>query len=140
MPPRTDSQKVKGVLGVNYGSIDLAPFMDTANVVVTRVAACAIGRSITLTAAELELIERWLSGHFYAMADQLYTSKSTGGASGTFQGQTGMYLESTIYGQTAMRLDWSGCLQAIGGPERKVAGGFWLGKPPSKQTDYSDRD
>jgi hypothetical protein len=51
-----------------------------------------------------------------------------------------MYLEATLYGQTATRLDKSGCLAALATGERKVAGGVWLGRRPSEQTDYVDRD
>jgi hypothetical protein len=73
------------------------------------------------------------------MSDKAYQSKSTGGASGTFQGQTGMRLESTDYGQAAMILDVTGRLasRSQGRTRPTVA---WGGKPPSEQTDYVDRD
>jgi len=118
---------------------DLDPFIETASSIVDDVVECATAKGKTLTAAKLELIERWLAAHFYAVSDKPYTSRSTVDASGSFAGQTAMYFESTLYGQHAMRLDPSGCLDAIGGKERKRAGGSWLGKNPSSQIDYEDR-
>lgn len=136
---RTTSAAVQGVLGDDYdGSTSLTPFIDTATAMVDRVATCATSRDRTLTSAELELIERWLAGHLYAMSDQPYQSKTTGRASATFQGRTGMYLEATKYGQTAVNVDYSGCLASIS--KRRVARGVWLGKAPSEQSDYIDRD
>lgn len=138
---RTSTAAVEGILLADYdGESDLAPFIDTATVMVDRVAACATRKGQTLTAAELELVERWLAAHYYANSDKPYASKTTERASATFHGRTSMYLEATLYGQTAARVDPSGCLQAVAGQERKVASAFWVGKPRSEQTDYEDRD
>ena len=138
---RTTTLLVQGILVGDYdGSTDLTPYIDTASLFVDEVEECAINKGRPLSAAKLEMIERWLAAHFYGQSDKPLTQKSTQDASATFAGQTGMYLESTLYGQTASRLDPSGCLQAIAGNERKVASLFWAGKPPSTQTDYIDRD
>lgn len=142
---RTNATAVAKVLMDDYGprlsgdNPDLDPFIETASSIVDDVVECATAKGKTLTAAKLELIERWLAAHFYAVSDKPYTSRSTVDASGSFAGQTAMYFESTLYGQHAMRLDPSGCLDAIGGKERKRAGGSWLGKNPSSQIDYEDR-
>lgn len=117
----------------------LQVFVDTANVVTTRVAACAVRNDDPLTSDELELIERWLSAHAYAMSDQTYAGKSTGGASGSFQGQTGMRLEATKYGQMALSIDHSGCLAKIANKSNRIRFG-WAGKVPSEQIDYDERD
>ena len=142
MAQRTTKAAVQGVLLQDYSQEhDLQAFIDTAAVIIDRVATCATDRDHTLSAAELEIIERWLAAHFYATSDRPYQNKSTSGASGGFQGQTGMYLEATYYGQTASSLDSSGCLASIAaGDERKTARGFWGGLPPSEQTAYTDRD
>ena len=138
---RTTSQAVKSVLLGDYdGESSLVSFIDTASVVVTRVNTCAVAKGVTLSTAELELIERWLAAHFYACSDQPYSVAETDKARGRFQGQTGMFLTGTKYGQTAMRLDPSGCLEAIGNRTRAKATVNWLGFPPSEQTDYVDRD
>lgn len=142
---RTSSASVQALLlpGRDYDTDDapsLTPFIDTASAIVDDVDECATDRGYTLGSTRLELIERWLAAHFFQQSDQGYASKSTAGASASFHGQTKMYLESTKYGQTAVRLDKSGCLQAIASEERKAVQADWLGKPPSTQTDYSERD
>ena len=116
----------------------LDAFVATASSVVDDVVTCAAAKGITLSTTKLELIERWLAAHFYLQADQAYQSKSTDGASATFQGQTGMGLENTNYGQQAMILDRSGCLRQM-----NAAGSIqveWGGKKRSEQIDYVDRD
>lgn len=116
----------------------LQPFVDAAAAVMLRVIACATAKSITLTTDEKELTERWLAAHLYAMQDQTYAAKNTQSAGGTFHGQTGLYLDGTKYGQSAKMIDYSGCLAALG--MRAVARGYWLGKAPSAQVPYQDRD
>lgn len=146
MAVRTTSDNVKGVLrlgseGGDYDDVanpSLTPYIATANAITSRVYTCSVQKKLTLSTTELELIERWLAAHFYAMSDQTYAQRSTQGASGSFQGQTGMGLEATKYGQTALAVDYSGCLTAIN--KRQFASGFWLGKPASQQLDWEDRN
>ncbi len=136
---RTTPDLVQALLQNDYGpGVDLEPFIDTATLIVSRVASCATLKGLGLSATELEMIERWLAAHFYVMSDQVLASKSTNGASGSFQGQTGMSLESSKYGQAAMNVDYSGCLTAIA--KRQFAGGFWIGKRPSEQIPYQQRN
>ncbi len=49
-----------------------------------------------------------------------------------------MGIEATTYGQTALTIDYSGCLTAIN--KRQFASATWLGKAPSEQISYEDRD
>lgn len=138
---RTNPGAVQEILFKDYDSVNEPPlqgYIATASAVVDRVVTCATAKAVTLSAVELELIERWLSAHFYCMSDAPYASHSHLGRSASFQGQTGMYLEATKYGQTAAALDPSGCLVAISKNQR--ASFSWLGKRPSEQTDYADRD
>lgn len=136
---RTTESNVQGILGNDYDpDIVLTPFIDTANVVVSRVSTCATRKGITLSTTELEILERWLAAHFYVMSDQTYQQKKTASAFATYQGQTKMNLEASKYGQTAMTIDPSGCMAAIG--KAAFAGATWLGLPPSEQTDYVDRN
>ena len=51
-----------------------------------------------------------------------------------------MGFDATLYGQTAKRLDVTGYLAKLDKPDRPKAGSIWLGKAPSEQTDYEDRD
>lgn len=139
---RTTSAAVQALLGENYdGSTTLTGFIDTASAVVDRVDD--LDTDGILSTTNLELIERWLSAHFYAQADPLYQSRSNGGASGSFQGQTAMVFSNTNYGQQAMALDFTMALskmsqEAIEGGRRK-AGFTWLGKNKVSQTDYEQR-
>lgn len=139
--PRTTSGAVQAILGKDYDadlSPDLAPFIRGANLLTTRVATCAAAKNWALSTAELAEIEAWIAAHLYTRSDKAYQSNSTDGASASYQGQTGMHMEASYYGQMAMDLDTSGCLTVLS--KRQVAGGFWLGKPPSDQIDYDDRD
>jgi hypothetical protein len=138
---RTSKDAVLAVLGDNYDverALDLQPFMDTASSVVDRVVTCATTKGITLSTTEQEITERWLAAHFYAVNDPLYTSRSTGGASGSFQtGTPDKGFSSTEYGRQSLALDYSGCLENISKKQRAKV--FWLGKNPSQQIPYSQR-
>jgi len=124
----TTIDAVQAILGGNYDcKSDLQPFLDTADTMVNQMLDCASQRGFTYTAEQLQTIEGWLSAHYYAQMDQLYKSKTTGGASAVFQGQTAMGLNSTLYGQQAISLDPSGCLASFSNPQ--VARGAWLGRP-----------
>lgn len=137
---RTTTDAVEEILGENFDDVlPVAPFVESATVLVDRVQACARRRSKTLTDTELELIERWLAAHYWGQAAGLFDGRATQGVvSGKFQGQTGMHLEGTYYGQRALELDYSGCLTAI--VNRQVAGASWLGKRQSEQVEYRQRD
>lgn len=139
MGQRTTITAVQNLLDSNYDMVtDLQQFIDSASNVVNQVATYATGMNRGLSNTTLELVERWLACHLYAQVDMLYQSKSTGGASASFQGQTEMNIGSTRYGQTAMNIDTSGALTAIS--KRSFAYGFWLGKPPSQQIPYNQRN
>jgi hypothetical protein len=137
---RTTPEAVGEVLGEDWDGLrSLTPFIDTAALLVTRVATCAVQRGTPLGVEELEIIERWLSAHFYTMSDKALVSKNSADAGGAFHGQTAMYLEASLYGQTAVGFDITGCLLSLTKPQTKSVGAFWLGKPPSSQIDYEDR-
>ena len=107
---RTTVTNVRAILGEQYdGTADLQPFIDTAAVLVDQ--AVAADSDSLLGTSTQERIECYLAAHFYEHADQMMSSKSTGGASGQFQGQTQMVLTGTKYGQTACLLDCTGYLE-----------------------------
>ena len=131
----TTEAAVIAILGDNYGlSNNLTGHMVTA----ASLAAVVAEKDTdgVMSSTTLERIEAYLAAHFYAHADQLYTSKSTDGASGSFQGQFGMVLMSTQYGQTACLLDETGYLaQKSKDAEmgaRKKTDLIWLGKDRSQ--------
>lgn len=116
-------------------SLSLVPFIAVANALTNKLVTMDTESLLT---DELTLeIEKWLAAHFYAHRDQLLASKSTGRASGQFQGQFGKRLDSTQYGQTALVLDVTGNLLKLSeGVKRGRV--IWLGKDtdsPRPDTD-----
>ncbi len=98
--PRTTPELVRGVIDVD-DAIDLSPFIFSANELVTEF--CAV--DVTYSPSRLELIERWLSAHFYATLDQQAESEGVGAVKSKYQGITAMELDGTRWGQQAMLLD-----------------------------------
>jgi hypothetical protein len=140
---RTTSAAVIGILQGDYDTINnpsLQPFIDSASIMVDRVVAVAKTKAspVSLLINEQEVIERWLAAHFYCVSDQPYAAKTTAGASANFQGRTDIGLEGTKYGQMAIRLDYSGILNAI--DKRLFSQMAWLGKPAGEQTPYRQRN
>ena len=133
---RIDERDLCAILGFTP-TVNVGPFIDTANALADKVSAKDANSE--LNAAMLKQIEMYLAAHFYSHADQRFTSRSTDGASGSFQGQFGMALDSTEYGQTAKMLDFTGTLNQLSQGKSK-ASLSWVGLPPSEQTDYKDRD
>lgn len=133
-PPRTTADKVKNVLGNDYdGTINLAPYIETASVMMDRIVARSNvknGGKNALTLAEAEMVERWLAAHNYCMMDPTYSSRSTEGASGSFQGTVADGLDGSRYGQQAQRLDPSGCLRNL--DKQQFAGAYAPGGPAKR--------
>lgn len=134
---RTDDSLVQGILLRDYvASTDLAPFIDFATLLLDRVATCATSKGFPLTDAELEVMETWIAAHLYVKRQ--YKAKRTADSSATWQDNLGEGLKSTSYGQMALALDPSGCLQQLTSGRR--ANLLWLGKPPSAQIPFELRD
>lgn len=98
-----------------------------------------------LTAHQLKQIEIYLAAHFYASRDQQYSSNKTGDASAKFQvGISGIGpMELNDWGRHAMMLDITGTLSRLNEQNKKgktTPQAVWLGREPSTQTDYVDRD
>lgn len=133
---RVTQAEVRDIVS-NDSTTDMTPFITAANALTDRVDL--LDTEGVLSEALLKEIERHLAAHFYQSLDPGYTSKSTGGASGSFQGQYGMHLERTPYGQNAMTMDFTGTLAVLNKGKPK-ASMMWLGLPQSEQTDYVDRN
>lgn len=140
MARRTTADKVAAILGGDWdGNRPLVPFIDSVNGLVSKAVTLSATQPFGPIGTETaEILERWLAAWAYAMSDRPLDQKSTGRASGSFSGKTAMHLDANTYGQTAMVLDVTGTLRALN--EGRVASVAWLGKPPSEQTDYEDRD
>ena len=135
--PRTTTNAVIATLGNNYDTaIALTQFItDGGSIVDDLVIANSAMGGATLSAALLERLERLLSCHFYAHADQIFKYTQSGNAAASFQGDTGMGYKSTFYGQDAIASDPTGYLarqsaqaeDAKDGGGRKKASLFWAG-------------
>jgi hypothetical protein len=118
---RTTSSLVAGIIEVD-SAIDLTPFITAAGSLVDVVA-----EESSLTSTQLELVERWLSAHFYAIRDPRAVSEKAGPVAASFQSAVALNLASSHYGQMAMTLDTSGVLAGLSGGNRKTVSLHWLG-------------
>jgi len=121
---RTTSGQVADIIEVD-ASIGLEPFMMIANELVTEVCT-----DKGYTDSRLELIERWLSAHFYTNRDPRAVNEKAGPVGVTYQSEVALNLNTSHYGQTAMLLDTAGGLAALNTlKKKKVLSVSWLGTP-----------
>jgi len=104
--PRVTEAEVQEIIET---SVTVTPFISAANLTVTQHLS---GKG--LSSDLLKEIERWLAAHFAAMADPRVSQESVAGAAWTYEGQTGLGLDSTRYGQQAKLLDPTGTLAKLG--------------------------
>ena len=123
MAIRTTPPLVAEIIEVDE-DISLDPFITTASALVDDVASADTNGD--LTSDRLELIERWLSAHFYAMRDPRFVFERAGPVSATYQSKIDLNLALTHYGQQAMVLDTTGALRALSSGKR-AARASWLG-------------
>jgi len=100
----------------------------SATVDAAKAKATLLGR--TMDESGWRSVELFFAAYLYVHKDPQYTSRSTAGASGSLQAMD--YLE------TAMNIDTTGALRML--IKRKQVQAVWLGKPPSQQINYEDRD
>lgn len=132
---RTSEAAVRAIIETDK-NLSIAPFIDTATAMTDYIVSQDADSQ--LNNALLEEIEKYLAAHFYRHRDAQAEQKTTEKASAVFQGKTAMYLEGSWWGQTAIALDVTGCLRGMSkGTRARI---IWLGKPPSEQIDYADRD
>lgn len=102
----TDGQ-VKEIIETNLDDISL--FMETAEMIVDEQLM-----SKGFSENRLSKIELYLSAHFVALRERQLLSERFGDSEEKYQGKTGMNLQASLYGQTAMLLDTSGSLANLG--------------------------
>lgn len=131
---RTTSALVGGIIELDV-NISVTPFIETANELVTE----CCGSVATYTAARLELIERWLTAHFYTVRDMRAESEKAGPTSEKKQSKVDLGLDTSHYGQTAMRLDTNGGLAVLNQKVKKGVTGLvevtWLGTEDAEIVD-----
>jgi hypothetical protein len=138
-PGRTTIVLVEAILdGVAPGT-DMTPYIDAANELVSEKCATVFpGVMEQLDSAglpiytpesggfvysdhRLELIERWLGAHFYAIFDPRSVVEKAGSVLQQIQSRVDLGLNLTHYGQTAMRLDTQGALAVMNNGMNKYA-------------------
>ncbi len=102
---RTTALAVSGVVTLETGiSVDTA--IETASALVDDYCS-------SLSAARQELVERWLSAHFYSLKVRQVASEKAGPVGQNFETPVlGKGLDQTTFGQQAKALDSSGSLAA----------------------------
>lgn len=134
---RTTAALVRGIIDAPTTD-DLDPFIAIANELVTE--KCADVESYGT--ARLELIERWLSAHFYTVYSPRTTQEKAGSVGETYQSKVDLGLNSSHYGQTAMRLDTNGGLAALDASTKKggkkTVGVTYVGTTTQAQEDAYD--
>lgn len=106
MANRVTSNNVKEIIQTEL-EIDI--FIDTASEIIKAHLSDA-GLADTL----LTKIELYLAAHFVTLREKQVSAEKYGNASATYQGDTGMHLSSSLYGQTAIALDVTGKLASAG--------------------------
>ena len=101
---RVTSDEVKEIIEVSSEVTDLTPFITAANLMVTDYLDGVHSDEL------LKEIERWLAAHFVSIRDNRRASEKADDVAESYQYKLGLGLESSMYGQQAMRMDSSGKL------------------------------
>lgn len=136
MAIRTDDEAVEAIIEVEEDDV-LTPFIEAASFLVDRLLVDATDSSgnIVHDSTSLELVERWLAAHFYAVRKPRASSERAGPVGETLMHKVDLNLSVTMYGQQAMLIDVSGELAAwnadVTQGKTKTATSVWLGKDPN---------
>jgi len=126
MAIRTTEAQVRAIIEVDTDQASLDQFIEPASMLVTKLCPDS-----GYEADQLELIERWLSAHFYAIYVPRAKEEHAGPVGQENQSSVALGLNVTHYGQQAMRLDTSGNLAAMDVAATKgkanSIGVLWLG-------------
>jgi hypothetical protein len=142
-PARTSELAVQEVLMSDWDEDEgysLAPFIETASSIIDSVADCAVKKGTALSDSTLELIERWMAAYTFMMAKGKLESQKVDKAEERYQGKTGMGLDANYYGQTAVRLDPTGCLVKVTSGKRIQPSLSWGGKTAAESIPYDQRE
>lgn len=106
---------VEAILDTELTDSEITAYITTANLLVTQ----ALGTS-SLSTALLTQIEAYLAAHLITVTRERKAQSTSGEGGVKFEGQTGMRLEATMYGQMAMVLDSTGNLSTLTQPARRA--------------------
>lgn len=104
--PRTDSNKVETILETDLSSNTITSWIDIATELIDDIE----NADSSIPDSRLEKLERLVAAHLASTQDQRIASGERESASVEFQGQTGIGLEGSKYGQQALLLDPTGLL------------------------------
>jgi hypothetical protein len=128
--PRTTEDLVRGIIDTQAGK-DLTPFIAIANQLTTDVCG-ASGYTDGFVGSKMELIERWLSAHFYTVFDNQLTHAKAGTVTVGYQTKIDLGLKTSMYGQQALILDTDlnlAALENLAQTKRRVRlRMIWMGK------------
>lgn len=115
MANRVGPDELKEIIETELDDSVLETFIGAANITVTE----HLGDSTILSDAQKREVERWLAAHFLACTRERQASReAVDKASITYQGETGMGLDSTHYGQIVKTLDATGILAGVVGKRK----------------------
>lgn len=115
---------------------DLIPFIEAANILVTRVCSFQKNKdgSLYYDSAGLEIIERWLACHFYKIPNPSdLRRKVSENAENVIESKVDLGLDVTRFGQQAKLLDTAGGLSRADETAKNTRrgwGALWLGTRP----------
>ena len=102
---RATESEVKAIISTTLTAEEVAPFLASANTLVTEHLS-GEGYSADL----LKNIELWLAAHLVAIRDPQVSKERYGDGEQTFHGKTGTGLSATLYGQQVLLFDTNGVL------------------------------
>ena len=114
---RTTESDVRNVFDTDLDSAALSAWIDIAHEVVDDIA----DKDSSITNTRLTQIEKLLTCHYASAQDQRISNTSRETASVDYQGETGMNLRGTKYGQQAIQLDPTGLLSTLGKPSASLS-------------------
>lgn len=116
MAPRVTATEVKTNFTTELSDGEIDGWIDAATTLVDDIAA-ADG---TIGSARLKQIELALTRHFAHAQDPRVESSGIGDSTTSYQGETGLRINATHYGQQAAMLDPTGMLAEMGKPSANI--------------------
>lgn len=116
---RTNAQDVAQIFDTSLddgAGQELEAWIEIAHEIVDDIAAA----DPSLSSTRLEQIEKLLAAHLASTQDQRHARDSGASRSVSYQGETGMGIDGTKYGQQAKALDPTGTLANMGKPAASV--------------------
>lgn len=111
--------EVEQIVDTDLTDTQVQAFIDAANLLVDDVF------DGELSAGLLTELQKWLAAHLLSSRDQRVAKEAINDVSVTYQGQYGLGLDSTSYGQKAKTLDTTGKLASLGKGESDINISSW---------------